>query len=237
VGRIAALYRHPVKSMGAQPLTGATIDRYGITGDRRFALRRRGDEGGFPWLTAGKLPALVGYRVESCDEHGAPASLRSPSGEIVACEADAISDHFRRAHGVEVELMHLRQGIFDCAGVSILTLQTLASLEAMCGMQLDVRRFRPNVVVDTGAEGVLYPENEWVGWSLAFGDPSTGARVSVTELDERCAMINIDPDDGHITPQILKAVVKQRDNFTGVYTTPTRPGECAVGEVVYAREE
>ena len=51
IGRVTGVYRHPIKSMAALALSSAAIDRYGIAGDRRFALRRRGDESGFPWLT------------------------------------------------------------------------------------------------------------------------------------------------------------------------------------------
>jgi len=223
--------------MAAQPLTSATLDRHGLTGDRRFALRRREDASGFPWLSAGKLPALVGYGVENLDERGAPARIRTPDGELLECEGESVSRHFKDAHGVDVELMHLRQGMFDCAGISIITLQTLASLESLTGMMLDTRRFRPNIVIDADAFPGEYPENEWVNRSIALGDPRDGARLAVTELDERCSMINIDPESGRITPDVLRAVARLRANYAGVYAMPTRPGACATGDLVYLHEE
>jgi len=226
--------------MAAQSMSSATIDRYGIAGDRRFALRRRGDESGFPWLTAVKLPALIRYEV-ACAADDAPTResmhVRAPSGDVISCAGDALSRHFASAHGVEVELTNLRQGIFDLAGLGIITTQTLASLAAMLSLPMDVRRFRPNVVIDVGSSSDPYPEDAWVGSSLAFGDPGSGARALVTELDERCAMINLDPDTGLSTPTILRTVVRERDNFAGVYATPTRGGAIAIGDLAYAREE
>jgi uncharacterized protein YcbX len=236
VGRVVALYRHPIKSMAAQPLSSATIDHYGIAGDRRFALKRRGDMSGFPWLTASKLPALIRYAV-CCESGEAPSRARmhvhAPSGDFISCDGDDFARHFAEAHGVDVELAHLRQGIFDLAGLSVLTAQTLASLETMMDMRLDVRRFRPNVVIDTGSSAEPFPEDAWVGQSLAFGNVGSGARASVTELDERCVMINFDPDTGVGSPNVLRTVVRERNNYAGVYAVPTRGGAIAVGDVAY----
>lgn len=240
IGRVAGVFRHPIKSMAAQAMTCAAVDRYGIAGDRRFALRRLGDESGFPWLSASKLPALVRYEV-ACAVDEAPTResmhVRAPSGDVISCAGDALSRHFASAHGVDVELTNLRQGIFDLAGLGIITTQTLASIAAMLSLPMDVRRFRPNVLIDVGSSGDPYPEDAWVGSSLAFGDPVNGARAMVTELDERCAMINLDPDSGLSTPTILRTVVRERDNFAGVYATPTRPGAVAIGDLAYVRRE
>jgi len=240
IGRVTGVYRHPIKSMAAQALTCATVDRYGIAGDRRFALRRRGDESGFPWLSASKLPALIRYEV-ACAVDDAPTResmhVRAPSGDVISCAGDALSRHFADAHGVDVELANLRQGIFDLAGLGIITTQTLASLAAMLSLPMDPRRFRPNVVIDVGSDRDPYPEDAWVGSSLAFGNPENGARAMVTELDERCAMINYDPDTGLGTPAILRTVVRERDNFAGVYAMPTRGGAIAIGDLAYARKE
>lgn len=235
VGRVSALFRHPIKSMAAQPLANVTLDRNGVAGDRRFALRRLGIKSGFPWLSASTLPALVRYRVEGLDDRLMPTGLCAPSGEVITCDAASISAHFAAAHGVDVELTHLRQGIFDCAGISILTAQTLASLGQMTGITLDPRRFRPNILIDVEQGADPYPEDAWVGHSITFGAPGSGARVAVTELDERCVMINIHPDTGQSTPELLRAVVQHRDNYAGVYAVATRMGAIAIGDTAYVR--
>ncbi|MEO8879775.1 MAG: MOSC N-terminal beta barrel domain-containing protein [Gemmatimonadaceae bacterium] len=238
IGRVAGLYRHPVKSMSAQPLADATIDGHGIVGDRRFALRRIGDQGGFPWLTASKLPALITYRAE-CAGSDAPtlATMRihSPAGDDFGCESDALARHLAEAHGVNVELLHLDRGIFDVAGLSIITTQTLASLGALLSMPMDARRFRPNIVVDVEESGDPYPEDAWVGRTIAFGNAQNGPLASITELDERCSMINLDPDTGASSPEVMRTVVRERDNRAGVYAVPTRGSTVAVGDRAYIR--
>ncbi len=239
VGRVSALYRHPIKSMAAQPVARATVDRYGIEGDRRFALEHRGDQSGFPWLTAGKLPALVRYEV-CCSVGDAPTRaemhLHSPEGVFIPCDGDQLSRHFAHAHDVQVELAHLKQGMFDLAGLSVISAQTLASLGAVLSMRVDARRFRPNVVIDVEAGDDDFPEDAWVGAELAFGDPGTGTRAAVTERDERCAMINLDPDTGNSDPVLLRTVVRERGNYAGVYAMPTRIGRVTVGDVAYVRD-
>jgi len=42
VGHVAALWRYPVKSMGAEALTGADVSWNGLAGDRRWAFIRDG---------------------------------------------------------------------------------------------------------------------------------------------------------------------------------------------------
>jgi hypothetical protein len=44
--------------------------------------------------------------------------------------------------------------------------------------------------------------------------------------------VNIDPDHGTLTPDVLKAAVRIRQNNAGVYGTVTRAGSLAVGQVV-----
>lgn len=181
VGRVAALYRHPIKSMAAQLLWRATVDRYGIAGDRRFALRKIGDTSGFPWLSASTLPALIRYEV--CSSFGDEPSrsamhVHAPTGEFLSCDSDALSRHLADAHGVAVELAHLRTGMFDLAGLSVISTQTLGSIAGMLSMRMDARRFRPNIVIDAGAGSSPFPEDAWVGASLAFGDCSSGPRAA-----------------------------------------------------------
>src|SRR4051812_50035494 len=59
IGEVEALFRYPVKSMSGEALDAAELGWHGLDGDRRLALRRADDRGGFPWLTASKLPGLL----------------------------------------------------------------------------------------------------------------------------------------------------------------------------------
>ena len=65
LGKIAFLFRYPVKSMAAERLDAATLGWHGFEGDRRLAFRRLADDGGYPWLTASRLPELLLYQPSS----------------------------------------------------------------------------------------------------------------------------------------------------------------------------
>jgi uncharacterized protein YcbX len=56
---VEALFRYPVKSMSGEPLEVADLGGHGIEGDGRLAFRRADDRGGFPWLSASRLPELI----------------------------------------------------------------------------------------------------------------------------------------------------------------------------------
>ena len=98
-----------------------------------------------------------------------------------------------------------------------------------CG--LDIRRFRPNIVVRR-LQPMPFEEGDWVGGVLLFGDPSGRPKVSVTSRDVRCSMVNFDPDSGHSTPEVLKAVVSANQNNAGVYGTVVQTGLLAIGQTV-----
>lgn len=209
VGRVAEIYRYPVKSMAGARLTRVPLGWHGLDGDRRFAFRRRAERGGFPWLTASRLPDLVLYR--PCDGEGAdaaPTHVRTPDGRVLDLWGGELADEIGgRFEGVEI--MQMASGIFDEAPVSILARATLAKLEAESGRPLDVRRFRPNVVVET-AEGRAFEEDDWVGRSLRFGEEPEAAVVAVTLRDQRCVMINLDPDSAESDASVLKTAVRLR---------------------------
>jgi MOSC domain-containing protein len=96
---------------------------------------------------------------------------------------------------------------------------------------LDIRRFRPNIVVRL-LQPTPFQEDDWVGGVLLFGNPSEGPKVSVATRDVRCSMVNFDPDSAHSAPEVLKAVVDANQNNAGVYGTVVRTGELAIGQTV-----
>src|SRR5258706_1919344 len=84
VGEVAALFRYPVKSMGGEPLEDADLGWHGLDGDRRLAFHRADARGGFPWLSAGKLPELILFapqRRGPAAPGKLPPHVRTPEGE------------------------------------------------------------------------------------------------------------------------------------------------------------
>src|SRR5262245_2497649 len=115
IGQVEALFRYPVKSMSGEPLTNADLGWHGLDGDRRLALRKVDDRGGFPWLTASKLPELILFAPQrrGTGDGNLPTHVRTPEGEELALFGQELASEIGRRHGAPVEMMHLNRGIFD----------------------------------------------------------------------------------------------------------------------------
>jgi uncharacterized protein YcbX len=231
LGHVCELVRYPIKSMAGVATESAMLGWHGLDGDRRFAFRRVGDASGFPFLTAGRLGAMLLYQPLGVDESSGeplPTHVRMPSGETVELRSAALQNEISSRFGRDVELMHFRNGIFDDGTVSIISHATIAGICTEANVPLDRRRFRANIVLETGAiEPFL--EDRWLGGTLTFGDT---AAVRVTLRDVRCAMLNLDPDRGTQDPQMMKTVVRLNDNNAGVYGTVVQAGRIRVGDAV-----
>ena len=71
-----------------------------------------------------------------------------------------------------------------------------------------------------------------MGGVLTFGEADKAPSLAVTMRDERCVMVNFDPDDGSRAPEMMKAVVRANQNNAGIYGTVTGIGRLTVGETV-----
>ena len=234
IGKIEAIFRYPVKSMRGEPLDAASLGWHGLEGDRRLAFRRLNERGGFPWLTAGKLPDLISFtprRREEGNGDGLPTHIRTPAGEEMPLFGEALAQEVGRRYGAPVQMTHLKQGIFDEASVSVISSATVQEISRLATKSTDVRRFRPNIVVQS-KRALPFEEDQWVGGVLMFGEADDAPAVAVTMRDLRCAMVNIDPDEGSIDPEVMKACVHANENYAGVYGTVTRAGQLAVGQTI-----
>jgi len=124
-------------------------------------------------------------------------------------------------------MMQLRHGIFDEASISVIATDTVREIGRLAGRSLDVRRFRPNVVVQL-QRSAPFQEDEWLGGVLSFGKGDDAPAIAATTRDERCSMVNLDPDSASPAPEVMKAVVRANQNNAGIYATVTRIGKLAV---------
>ncbi len=236
-GRVSAIFRYPVKSMAGESLDTARLGWHGIEGDRRLAFRRLTDKSEFPWLTASKLPQLLLYKPFRLDSNTAellPTHVRTPDGKAYELRSDELRKEISSRYGGDVELMNLKHGIFDESPISVISLGTVHSVarESGRGVDLcDLRRFRPNVVIETDS-AEPFEEDRWVGRTLMFGEGNSGAAVRVTMKDERCVMVNFDPDTAEKDSEVMKTIVRMNRNYAGAYGTVVRAGELRVGQVV-----
>ena len=237
IGQVEAIFRYPVKSMGGERLEVANLGWHGLESDRRLAFRRMDDRSGFPWLTASKLPDLLRFAPHR-REAGAPGDLpthvRTPDGEELPVFGEDLAAEVGRRLGAPVQMMQLRQGIFDEASISVIASDTVREIGRLAGRSADVRRFRLNVVVRL-LRSAPFQEDEWVGGGLSFGEGDDAPAITVTMRDVRCSMVNFDPNSARPAPEVQKAVVRAHKNTAGIYGAVTRIGQLAVGQTIFLR--
>jgi uncharacterized protein YcbX len=237
VGHVEAIFRYPVKSMRGERLEVAKLGWHGLDGDRRLAFRRIDDRGGFPWLTASKLPDLLlfaPHRREGGAPRDLPTHIRTPHGQELPVFGEDLATEVGGRYGAPVQIMQLNHGIFDEASISVIAFDTVREIGRLAGRSLDVRRFRPNIVVRL-LQSVPFQEDEWVGGVLSFGDGNDAPAIAVTMRDIRCSMVNLDPDSASSAPEVLKAVVGANQNNAGIYGAVTRIGRLALGQTILLR--
>ncbi len=212
IGQVREITRYPVKSMAGLSTGSAMLGWHGLAGDRRFAFRRLPDDSAFPWLTASRLPELLLYQPMGIDEGSAeqmPSHVRTPAGSQLKLPSPELNDEISRRFGSAVELMNLKHGIFDEATISVISLATIAGVghESELGSDIDRRRFRMNIVLDT-VRSEPFLEDEWLGGTLVFGEGDARPAVNVTMRDERCVMVNLDPETAASDARVMKSVVR-----------------------------
>src|SRR5450432_2256181 len=103
----------------------------------------------------------------------------------------------------------------------------IAGVCALTGCELDVLRFRPNLLIEATTDDA-FPEDGWVGCALGIG----GLRMRVDARDKRCLVVNIDPATRRRNPAVLRAIANDRQACVGVYGSTVQPGRVAVGDAV-----
>ena len=227
IGRVVSVWRYPVKSMKAESLQEVEVSWNGLAGDRRWAFIRGGQErSGFPWLTIRERPTMAHYEpryAEPQDPEKTSTRVLTPSG----ADLDVLDPALAAELGDGVRVIKQSRGVFDTLPISLITTQTLEALGARLATELNVQRFRPNLLI-AATDAAAYPEDAWVGRVLQIG----AARVRVDKRDQRCVVVNVDPKTTERDPAVLRAIATDRDACLGVYGSTARPGRVARGDSV-----
>jgi len=105
VGRVAAIWRYPVKSMRGESLESCDVGDFGIPGDRGWAVR---DEAAGEMRGAKKFPVLMQcraqYRSEPSDVDIPPVEIELPDGTRTASDADDVGVKLSACIGRKVTL-------------------------------------------------------------------------------------------------------------------------------------
>lgn len=99
---------------------------------------------------------------------------------------------------------------FDYAALHLITTSSMEAMQKLYPEgRFEVRRFRPNIVVDTaGLEGFV--ENNWVGKTLRLGDT---VRIRVSDPCPRCVMPTLAQGDLPQDSGILRNAVAKNKPF------------------------
>ncbi len=291
VGRVAQLWRYPVKSMGGHRVPEVTMWRRGVRADRLWAVRDLGTD---VIATARRLPGLLTCGARFVGEPPAdvgpgrswPVVVTFPDGSEVTSDDPRVHDllgellgrrvrleplpplHDRRAHRAGVNTpasvrrdlgldrgdrlptrpaVPLRSLVglaryatppgshVDLFGVHLLSTTTLTTLGGQApGSDLDVRRFRPNVVLELDPAAAVpgtdpgLPEHGWNGGTLHLG----GARLAVVTPTVRC-VVPTRPQPGlDVDREVMRAVARRADRFAGAYADVAAGGTVDEGDAV-----
>jgi uncharacterized protein YcbX len=117
---------------------------------------------------------------------------------------------------------------FDLAVLHLLTTATIDRLRALYpGGRFEVRRFRPNIVVETLPDQEGFVENEWIDHTIAIGDE---VRLRVTGPCPRCVMTTLPQGDLPKDAGILRAAAQNNQANVGVYADVIASGTIRRGD-------
>lgn len=172
-----------------------------------------------------------GVRLERAraDEHArAEIDPKTVFGEVGVANVmpaftdDTLPDTFGLHHG----------SFFDSAAIHLLASGTLAHMRALAGdnAQLDPRRFRPNIFVETDPRIDGFVEDGWLNGTIAVGE-----NVKIVKLAPalRCVMTTHRQPGLDRDPRILRAAAQHHQARLGVFASIGAPGRVRIGDPVW----
>jgi uncharacterized protein len=254
VGIVDALWRFPVKSTCGEPLAEALLTERGVAGDRQWALRELKYGGvmsarAFPMLLALKSS----YAADPAADSNAPVLIELPGGTSVAADdpsASAILSKFlkrevrlervRSSRPTPAEFEAIMRGeafppsrdFFDEDVIHIVATGTLAHLRNLQGgsADFDRRRFRANIIIDTGAVTPGFIEDQWLDGTLAIGRE---VRIAGIRPALRCAVTTHPQDELPHDPSILRTAHQNHKAYVGVFAAVAAGGTIRLGDPVW----
>ena len=120
---------------------------------------------------------------------------------------------------------------FDIAVIHILTTSTINRLRELYPEgRFEVRRFRPNIVIEsTASEKNDFIENSWIGKKITIGEDIV---LRITGPCTRCVMITLPQGDLPRDLGILRTVARYNQVNVGVYASVLQGGTIHRGDLV-----
>ncbi len=248
---IAAIYRHPLKGLSPESLSDAQLEAgLGLANDRRYALARAStsfDPQNPEWLPKDKFWMLrrdekLATLETAFDDRSSVLSVLRDTKQVARGDLSSpvgramIEDFFAAYLKAEArdkpKLVEMPVGrmFSDHKNpvLSIINKASLVDLERITKSAIDPRRFRGNLLI----EGLgPWEEFTWVGRTVTAG----GSELEITEIINRCAAINVNPDSGVRDINLLKALYTGFGHVNmGVYARVVSAATIRVGDEVKA---
>jgi uncharacterized protein YcbX len=234
-GKVAQLWRWPVKSMAGERVQGLRVDGRGAGGDRTHAVLYE-HKGALTALTAREAPRLLAWRARypfhvdgTLDPAQPPlATVTGPDGRSFRWDDPRLRHALIADLGRPVELRRDVAGMQDLGRSLLVTTDaTLRALGDELTGPIDLRRFRPNLHLELAAPA--WAELDWEGRELAFAG---GVRLRLLHPCVRCAIPTRDPDTQVKWPQLLKHLNATHAQCFGINARVVTAGRIGAGEAV-----
>jgi uncharacterized protein YcbX len=249
---VQAIWRYPVKAMLGELLDTVAIGPRGCEGDRRWIVVDAKTGERIASKRGPTDPRLRACRAELLDEADGhpPLRITLPDGsalegaEIEAALSDLLERRVRleRSDALADGRFGTTGAYHDLAPIHLITTGTLAHLRAVApDSDWDVRRFRPNLVLDDGPGGEPFAEDALLGGRL---QAPSGLQLTVGLPTPRCVVPTRAQDGLPADPGILRTLVERhridlgpfgRQGCAGAYAEVASAGRLRTGERLEVR--
>jgi uncharacterized protein YcbX len=132
------------------------------------------------------------------------------------------------------EAMPPTRDFFDEEVMHLIATGTLAHLRALTDgtSDFDPRRFRANIIVDTGTDANGFVEDGWLDGVLEVG---ADVRIVGMRPALRCAITTHPQDELPHDPAILRTAWRFHQAYAGIFAAAGAEGTIRVGDSVYLR--
>ena len=153
------------------------------------------------------------------------ASLERPSYEEYWPDIDGLAQREKVTDGTMPS-----QTFFDLAVIHLLTTSTINRLRELYPEgRFEVRRFRPNIVMESASGEKDFIENLWMGKKIMIGEDIV---LRVTGSCTRCVMTTLPQGDLPKDLGILRTIARYNKVNAGVYASVQRGGTIRRGDLV-----
>lgn len=235
IGTLSQLWRYPVSSMGGEALASVNCGPTGLDRDRLFAVfERSGLETANP-----ARKRWQGVTLSQAKGWHDSVQITLDGERWYAPQATAVVDGLASRCGTLVDVLPYGTELngqtarhrYDLAPLHLISEQSLRMLEQLLpGSDVDVRRFRPNLVVDlAGPTSDSPPEYQLIGRTFRIG----GVLLRGTRKTARCSFTTLAQSGLAEDREVLRKLISHFGKDFGIYCEVVEPGKLEQGMPIH----